>query len=98
MVAYADHMLASGRRLSASGHPERDRRIDWDAAKTRILSVLKQRFERGESGLSNTEIRQITHLGRYQVIRLMRELVDENPGKVELVGKGRGSRYIYCDG
>jgi ATP-dependent DNA helicase RecG len=86
------------RKLSASGHPERDRRIDWDAAKTRILSVLKQRFERGESGLSNTEIRQITHLGRYQVIRLMRELVDENPGKVELVGKGRGSRYIYCDG
>lgn len=31
------------RRLSASGHPERDRRIEWDAAKTRVLSILSVR-------------------------------------------------------
>ncbi|MBW1739462.1 MAG: AAA family ATPase, partial [Deltaproteobacteria bacterium] len=30
-------------RLSGPGHPDRDRRIDWEAAKTRVLSVLKQR-------------------------------------------------------
>jgi ATP-dependent DNA helicase RecG len=30
-------------RLSAPGHPERDRRIDWEAAKTRVLSILKGR-------------------------------------------------------
>jgi hypothetical protein len=43
----------------------RDRRIDWEAAKTRVLSVLKLRSERKEAGLSNAEIRKITHLDRY---------------------------------
>ena len=49
------------RRLAGPGHPERDRRIDWEAAKTRILSVLMERAKRGEPGISNMEIRQITH-------------------------------------
>lgn len=31
------------RRLMAPGHPDRDRRIDREAAKTRVLSVLRQR-------------------------------------------------------
>ncbi len=81
------------RRLSAPGHPDRDRRIDWEAAKTRVLSVLKQRVERGEQGLSNAEIRRITHLDRGQVKRLMMELCRE--GTALLQGKGRGSRWIY---
>lgn len=81
------------RRLSAPGHPDRDRRIDWEAAKTRVLSVLKQRAERGEQGLSNAEIRRITHLDRGQVKRLMMELCRE--GTALLQGKGRGSRWIY---
>jgi ATP-dependent DNA helicase RecG len=80
------------RRLSAPGHPERDRRIDWEAAKTRVLSVLKQRARRGDAGLSNAEIRQITHLDRFQVIRLMRELTAENPG-IEKPGRGRKACY-----
>lgn len=83
------------RRLSASGHPERDRRIDWEAAKTRILSALRRRAEREEAGLSNAEIRQITHLDRYQVVRLMKQLDEEEP-QICLEGKGRGSRYVYC--
>src|SRR2546425_12586340 len=66
-------------RLSAPGHPERDRRIDWEAAKTRVLSILKQRAERGEKGLSNAEIRQITHLDRNQAVRLMQQLREEDP-------------------
>ncbi|MDD3582299.1 MAG: ATP-binding protein, partial [Desulfobacca sp.] len=49
------------RRLAGPGYPERDRRIDWEAAKTRILSVLMERARRGEPGISNAEIRQITH-------------------------------------
>ena len=81
------------RYLSAPGHPERDRRIDWEAAKTRILSILKQRNEKGEPGLQNSEIRQITHLDRGQVKRLMSELRDE--GKVETAGLGRGSTWLY---
>jgi len=83
------------RRLSAPGHPERDRRIDWEAAKTRVLSILKQRAERGESGLSNAEIRQITHLDRNQVVRLMRELRQENP-QIQEPGRGRWARYEWA--
>lgn len=82
------------RRLMAPGHPDRDRRIDWEAAKTRVLSVLRQRAGRGERGLSNAEIRQITHLDRYQVVRLMQQLQEEEP-QISLEGKGRGSRYVY---
>lgn len=82
------------RRLMASGYPERNRRINWEAAKTRVLSVLLHRSERGESGLSNADIRQITRLDRYQVARLMKQLQNEKP-EIILEGKGRGSRYIY---
>ncbi|RLB35595.1 MAG: AAA family ATPase [Deltaproteobacteria bacterium] len=81
------------RRLSAPGHAERDRRIDWEAAKTRVLSVLKQRAERGEPGLSNAEIRQITHFDRAQVKRLMAELNREKAATVS--GRGRGARWQY---
>ena len=79
-------------RLAGPGHPERDRRIDWEAAKTRILSVLMDRARRGEPGISNAEIRQITHYYRNQVVRLMRELRRENPG-ISQPGRGRWARY-----
>ncbi len=80
-------------RLAAPGHPERDRRLDWEALKTRVLSVLKQRAERGDEGLSNAEIRQMTHLDRNQVKRLMNELREEAP--VSASGSGRGSKWLY---
>ena len=82
------------RRLRESGTPERDRRIDWEAAKTRILSVLRQRAERGEPGLSNEEIRHIAHLDRNQAHRLMRELLLE-VAEVRMIGKNRYARYVY---
>jgi len=81
------------RRLSASGHPERDRRIDREAAKTRVLSVLRQRAQRKEPGLTNTDIRGITHFDRAQVKRLMTELVRE--GAVRLEGRGRASSWVF---
>jgi len=84
------------RRLSAPGHPERDRRIDWEAAKTRVLSVLMDRAKRGEPGLSNEEIRGITHLDRNQVVRLMRELRKENP-EIRHPGRGRWARYEWVN-
>jgi ATP-dependent DNA helicase RecG len=80
--------------LSGEGHPERDRRIDWEAAKTRILSVLIERARRGEPGLSNKEIRQIIHFDRNQARRLMLELMKENP-KVAQEGERRWARYAY---
>ena len=83
------------RRLSAPGHPERDRRIDWEAAKTRVLSVLMDRAKRGEPGLSNEEIRRITHLDRNQARRLMQELMKENP-QIRKTGERRWTRYTYA--
>ncbi len=84
------------RRLAGHGHPERDRRIDWEAAKTRVLSILMDRARRGEPGLTNKEIRQITRLDRNQVFRLMVELRTENPG-IKAPGRGRFARYEYQD-
>ncbi len=81
-------------RLAAPGHPERDKRIDWEAAKTRVLSVLKHRAERREKGLSNAEIRQLTHYDRNQARRLMLELMQENP-QVKQEGEKRWARYAY---
>ena len=81
-------------RLAAPGHPERDRRIDWDAAKTRVLSVLRHRAERGEPGLRNAEIRQITHFSRHQVFRLMQELIREQSGVV-LKGERKSVSYAF---
>ena len=82
------------RRLSGPGHPERDRRINWEAAKTRVLSILIERARRGEAGLSNKEIRQITHFDRNQVFRLMTELRKENP-KVKPPGRGKHAHHEY---
>jgi ATP-dependent DNA helicase RecG len=81
------------RRLSAPGHPERDRRIDWEAAKTRVLSVLKRCAEKGMPGMKNADIRKITYFDRQQVNRLIHEL--EGDGHVRIEGHGRGARYFF---
>jgi len=83
------------RRLAGPGDPERDRRIDWEAAKTRVLSILRQRHLRGEAGLSNTQIRAITHLDRKQVVRLMNELRTETEGQVTVEGERKGARWVF---
>ncbi len=58
-----------------------------------MREFLKQRAERGEPGLSNVHIRQVTYLDRGQVKRLMDELRTE--GGVRLNGSGRGARWCY---
>ncbi|MDD3268981.1 MAG: ATP-binding protein [Syntrophomonadaceae bacterium] len=83
-------------RLMTTGDFDNRQRTDWDAAKTRVLSILIQRAKCGEKGLSNSEIRQITMLSRYQVIRLMHELQNENP-KISLKSRGRYSTYSFDD-
>lgn len=82
------------RRLTGLAHAERDQRIDWDVAKTRVLNMLKQRAKRGERGLNNAEVREVTAYDRQQVNRLIHELMAEN---VRLIGHGRGARYEYVD-
>lgn len=80
------------KQIATIGQPERDRRIAWEAAKVRIYSILKERAKRGEEGLSNTEIRQITHYDRQQVTRLMIALRHEHP-EITSSGRGPGAHY-----
>jgi ATP-dependent DNA helicase RecG len=81
-------------RLSGSGSSRMDRRIDWEAAKTRVLSILIERARRGEPGLSNKEIRLITHYDRNRSRRLMLELMEENPA-VKKDRERRWARYAH---
>jgi len=81
-------------RLALPGHSGRDPRLDWEAAKTRVLSLLKQRAERGESGLTNQDLRQITRLGRKDIVALMAELRAED-AHLAHPGLGRFARHVY---
>ncbi len=71
------------------------RRIDWDAAKTRIYSILKERAQHGEPGISNEDIRQITRLDRNQARRLLQELMTED-SNIQKTGAKRWTRYFYA--
>ena len=82
------------RRLAGDGDHERDRRIGWEAAKTRVLSILMDRAKRCEKGLSNQDIRRITAYDRNQAFRLMTELREENPA-IQAPGKGAHARYEF---
>jgi ATP-dependent DNA helicase RecG len=62
-----------------------DKRLSRENAKARVLDVLRER------SLTNSEIREITQLGRSQALRLMKSL--EREGLVQLVGQRRGSRW-----
>ncbi len=84
------------RRIFPNGFPDRNHRMNWEVAKARVLEILKQRAKQGETGLSNAQIRQITHFDRFQVIRLIRELMQETK-QVKLSGKGRYAVYQYKD-
>ena len=84
------------KRLASDGQGEVRRRVDWEAAKTRILSILMERARRGEPGLSNKEIRQITRFDRNQARRMMLELMAENGNLVQL-GERRWARYEYLN-
>jgi ATP-dependent DNA helicase RecG len=61
------------------------RRLDKEAIKVRILSLLKDR------PLRNAEIRAFTDLERQQVTAVLKEL--ETEGQVRLKGKGAGARW-----
>lgn len=70
--------------LEASADYDRDKKLDKESVKLRILSILKER------NLTNMEIRQITDLDRQNVLRVMKELEYEG---VRLNKKGRWSHY-----
>lgn len=63
-----------------------DRKLSEENARVRILDTLAER------DLTNEEIREITQLSRYSALRLMKKL--QKSGKIELIGKGRSSKWI----
>lgn len=79
-------------RLGAAGDADRSRRIAWDAAKTRVLSVLADRAREGE-GLSNEKVRRIASLDRHQAHRLLSELRSEHG--VFVRGDRRWARWYH---
>ncbi|MCY4200129.1 MAG: putative DNA binding domain-containing protein [Gammaproteobacteria bacterium] len=81
-------------RLNEGTQNEGRRRIDWEAAKTRVLSILMERASRGVPGLGNGDIRRITRFDRNQVYRLMTELRRENP-QLQSVGRGKYAHYEF---
>lgn len=86
--------LPLARSLRPDGFQESVTRIDWESAKTRVLSVLMQRHQSAQEGLRNAEIRALTHFDRNQVFRLMRELQEENP-QVSVTGHGVSARHVW---
>lgn len=84
------------RSLNLSGHPDGDSRMDWEAAKAAVLSVLRKRRGTTDNSLMNEDIRKITHLDRFQVSRLMKEMRREH-SEIHLKGVGRGSKYLYLE-
>lgn len=56
-----------------------------------------ERSRRGEPGLSNKEIRQITRFDQNQVTRLMRELRRDHD-HVQSLGHGAGTVYDWLKG
>ena len=83
-------------KLAGPGLPDLDRRTAWEAAKTRVLSAIYQRAERGEPPLANQDVRRLTRLDRRAVLRLIREL--EADGHVRTEGKRRWTRYLPANG
>jgi len=67
---------------------DRDKRLDKEAIKMRILSILKER------NLTNAEVRHMTGMDRQQVLRLMRELEADG---VQIKGSGRGHIIVYLE-
>ena len=80
--------------MNDGSESELSRRISWEAAKNRVLSILMEGSKRSETGLSNQEIRKITHFDRFQAISLMKELMGEN-SKIKNPDRGKYAKYSY---
>lgn len=84
-------------KLAGDGQSEARRRISWEAAKTRVLSILMDRAKRGEAGITNQEIRQITKLSRNRALELIKTLQEENPTKIKRHSAGAHTNYAWHD-
>ena len=78
------------RRLTSDTSPTRSRQAQMEAAISTILRVLRERHERGEPGLSNAEIRDLTSLDREQVKYVMRKIRQDG-----MVTSSRGAGAVW---
>lgn len=53
-----------------------------------------ERFKRKENGITNKEIRQVTHYNRQQVTRLINQLRKEHT-QIQIEGHGAGAHYVW---
>jgi len=53
------------------------------------------RAKRGEAGISNQGIRQVTKCSRSHALRLIKELQAENPDQVVKQGKAAQTTYVW---
>ncbi len=58
------------------------------------VSILIERSKRKENGITNKEIRQVTHYNRQQVTRLINQLRKEHT-QIQIEGHGAGAHYIW---
>jgi len=81
------------RRLTSDTSPTRSRQAQLEAAISTILRTLRSRHEKGEPGLSNADIRQLTSLDREQVKYVMRKI--KKDGMAESEGRGGATRWRF---
>lgn len=81
--------------LTGDSSPTRSRLAQMEAAISLILSSLRARYEKGEPGLSNADIRKLTNLDREQVKYIMRKIQRDG---MATAGRGAGARWSYAPG
>ena len=79
------------RRLTSA--TTRSRQAQLEAAASTIVRTLRDRLEKGEPGLSNADIRQLTNLDREQVKYVMRKI--KKDGMAESEGRGGATRWRF---
>lgn len=76
-------------RLGQSIRFDRDARLDEEALKVRLLTILKER------PLTNSEVREISNMDREGVKHFMAKLRKE--GLVQVTGRGQGAKWYRSD-
>jgi len=79
-------------RIAVKAAPPYGQAVDEEAAKAHIVRAAEITASQNPPGITNKEVRQLTRLSRQMTTRLLRELRAD--GELELVGVGRGARWI----
>jgi ATP-dependent DNA helicase RecG len=78
------------RALTRDTSPTRSRQQQLDAAISTVLRALRERYDRGEHGLTNAELRELTHLNRDQMKYVMSKIRKEG-----MASSTRGAHALW---